>query len=186
MSKFVILISDHALVKCSITFPPQVAHIPNKVQYRRYHSINMSDFCSDLKNAFFVKSLANTVVDLYEQNTHNLGNVLDKHAPPVFRLTKKDSADWLSDYYRRAKSLRCQFERTWHRVKNPLNRSWLHHQIARCNPFVNTDKSAYYSKLILDNSHDSRKLWRALHKTLNKVSDVNWLTILLTILHPFF
>ena len=31
-------ISDHALVKCSITFPCQVAHIPNKVQYRRYHS----------------------------------------------------------------------------------------------------------------------------------------------------
>ena len=26
-------ISDHAFVKCSIGFPPQVAHIPNKVQY---------------------------------------------------------------------------------------------------------------------------------------------------------
>ena len=26
-------ISDHAFVKCSIAFPPQVAHIPNKVQY---------------------------------------------------------------------------------------------------------------------------------------------------------
>ena len=32
-------------------------------------------------------------------------------------------------------------------------------------------KSDYYSKLISDNSHDSRKLWRELHKTLNRVSD---------------
>ena len=37
-------VSDDALVKCSIAFPRQVAHIPNKVQYRRHHCINMSDF----------------------------------------------------------------------------------------------------------------------------------------------
>ena len=42
-------ISDHALVKCSITFPHQVAHIPNKVQYRRYHRINMFDLYFELK-----------------------------------------------------------------------------------------------------------------------------------------
>ena len=77
----------------------------------------------------------------------------------------------MSDDYPRAKSLRRQFERTWHRAKNPLNRSWLHRQIVRCNAHVNKDKSDYYSKLILDNSHDSGKLWGELHKTLSKVSD---------------
>ena len=146
-------VSDHAPVKCSIALPAQMAHIPIKVQYRRYHCINMSDFRSDLK------SPGDTVVDLCEQYAHNLGNVLDRHAPLVSRLTKKDSVDWLSDYYRCAKSLRCQYKRTW----------WC---IAWCNALVNKDKSDYYSKLISDNSHDSRKLWRALHKTLNKVSDV--------------
>ena len=35
-------VSDPALVKCTIAFPHQVAHNPNKVQYRRYHRINMS------------------------------------------------------------------------------------------------------------------------------------------------
>ena len=49
-------VSHHALVKCSITFPHRMAHIPNKVQYRRYHCINMSDFDSDLRNTSFVKS----------------------------------------------------------------------------------------------------------------------------------
>ena len=58
-------ISDQALFKSSITFPHQVAHIPNKIQYRRYHCINMSDFRSDLKNTSLIKPPANAVVDLY-------------------------------------------------------------------------------------------------------------------------
>ena len=166
------IVSDYALVKCSVAFPRQVAHIPNKVQYRRCHCINMSDFRSDLKNASFVKSPADAIVDLYEQYVHDLGNVFDRHAPLISRLTKKDSADSLSDDYRHAKSLRRQFERTWCRVKNPLNRSRLHCQIARSNALVNKDKSDYYSNLISNNIHDSRKLWRELHKTLNRFSDV--------------
>ena len=118
-------VSDHALVKCLIAFPHQVAHIQSKVQYRRYHHINMTDFRSDLKNTSFIKSPADAVVDFYEQYVHDLGNILDRHAPLISRLTKKYSADWISDAYRRAKSLRRQFERTWCRAKNPLNRSWL-------------------------------------------------------------
>ena len=92
-------VSDHALVKCSIVLPHQAAHIPNKVQYRRYHHINISNFYSDLKITSFVKSLANAV-DLYEQYVHDLGDVLDKHAPLISRLKKKDSADWVSHSYR--------------------------------------------------------------------------------------
>ena len=99
-----------------------------------------------------------------------MADVLDKHAPLISRLIKKDSTDWVSDSYRRAKSLRCQFERTWRRTKNPLNRSRLHRQIARCNSLVNKDKSNYYSKLISDNSQDPRKLWHVLRKTLGRVS----------------
>ena len=151
-------VSDHALVKGSVAFRCQVAHTPNIVQYRRYHRINMSDFRLDLKNTSFVKSPADAVVDLCEQYVHDLGYVLDRHAPLISRMIKKDSADWMSDDYRRAKSLRRQFERIWCRAKNPLNRSRLRRQIARCNALVNKDKSDYYSKLISDNSHDSRKL----------------------------
>ena len=58
----------------------------------------MSDFCSNLKNTSF-KSPTDAVVDLYEQYVHDLGNVLDRHAPIISRLTKKDSADWMSDAY---------------------------------------------------------------------------------------
>ena len=155
-------VSDHALVKCSIILPHQAAHTPNKVQYRRYHHSNMSNFCSDLKNTSFLKSPTDSVVDLYNQYVHDLADVLDKHAPLISRVKKKDSTDWVSDSYRRAKSLRRQFERTWRRTKNPLNRSRLHRQIARCNSLVNKDKSNYYSKLISDNRQDPTKLWHVL------------------------
>ena len=47
----------------------------------------MSDFRSDLKNTSFVKSSAVAVVDSYEQYVCDLGNVLDRHAPLVSRLT---------------------------------------------------------------------------------------------------
>ena len=66
----------------------------------------MSDFRSNLKNTSFVKSPADAVVDLYEHYIRDLGNVLDRHAPLIARLTNKDSADWMSDDYRCVKSLR--------------------------------------------------------------------------------
>ena len=123
-------VSDHALVKCSIILPHQATHTQNKIKYRRYHRIDMSDFRSDLKNTSFVKSPTDSVMDLYEQYVHDLADILDKHAPLISRLKKKDSTDWVSDSYQRAKSLRRQFERTWRRTKNPLNRSRLCRQIA--------------------------------------------------------
>ena len=63
--------------------------------------MNMSDFRTGLKNTSFVKSPADAVVHLYQQYVHDLGNVLDRHAPLISRLTNKDSADWMSDDYRR-------------------------------------------------------------------------------------
>ena len=137
-------VSDHALVKCTIAFPCQVTHTPYIVQFRRYHRINMSDFRSDLKNTSFVKAPVDGVVDLYEQYVRDLGNVLDRHAHLISRLTKKDSADWMFDDYQRAKSLRHQLERTCCRAKIPLNRNRLCCHIAQCNALVNKDKSDYY------------------------------------------
>ena len=130
------------------------------------HSCHLSVSCHPLilHNLF--------VVDLYEQYVHGLTDVLDRHVPLVSGLTKPiwtDSADWLSDSYRHAKSLKCEFEIRWHRAKNSLNRSRLYCQIAQYNALVNSD---YYNKLISDNSQDSRKLWHVLCKTLNRVPEV--------------
>ena len=72
-----------------------MADITNRVLYRRYHSINMSDLCSGLKNTPFIRSPANSVVDLHEPYLHNSSGVLDRQAPLVSRLPNKDFEDGL-------------------------------------------------------------------------------------------
>ena len=139
-----------------------------RISYRRYHRINMSDFWSDLKELPFVKCPANSVSQLYDQYVHDLSRILDRHAPLVSTVKKKQHADWLSETYCLAKSLRHQFEPAWCKDKSQYNRSRLQRQIAWCNHLMNRDKTVYYRKLISDNSHDSKKLWQELHKVLHR------------------
>ena len=85
----------------------------------------MSDFRSDLKELPFVKCPANSVSQLYGQYVHDLSPILDRHAPLVSSVKKKQCADWLSETYRLAKSLRRQFECAWRKGKSQYNRSRL-------------------------------------------------------------
>ena len=125
----------------------------------------MLNFRYDLKDMAFVKCPANSVSQLYDQNVHDLSRILDRHAPLVSSLKKKQHADWLSESYCLVKSLRRQFEHAWRKdttvkKKSQYNRSCLWRQITWC-------KTVYYRKLISDNSHDS-KLWQQLHKVLHR------------------
>ena len=119
------VISDHAVIKCAIHFPSSVATCQTRISYSRYHRINMSDFRSDLKEMPFVKCPANSVSQLYDQYTQDLSRILDRHAPLVSSLKTKPHADWLSETYRLAKSLKRQFERAWRKDKSQYNRSCL-------------------------------------------------------------
>ena len=92
----------------------------------------------------------------------------NRHAPLVSSLRTKQRADWLSENYRLAKSLRRQFEHAWQKDKSQYNWIRLRRQIAWCIRLANRDKTVYYRKLISDNSHDSKKLWRELHKVLHR------------------
>ena len=128
----------------------------------------MSKFRSDLKDRHFLKSSANSVSLLYDQYVHGLSHILDRHAPLVSSLKTKQRDDWLSESHRLSKSLRHQFEHAWRKDKSQYNRSHLRRQITWCNHLANRYKTVYYKKLISDNSHDSKKLWRELHKVLHR------------------
>ena len=129
-----------------------------------------------------------SVSQLYDQYVHDLSRILDRHAPLVSSLKTKQCADWLSETYRLTKSLRRQFEYDWRKDKSQYNRGRLRRQIAWCNRLANRDKTVYYRKLISNNSHDSKRLWRELHKVLHRSHDTtlptyesskSWLIILL-------
>ena len=111
------------------------------------------------------------MAELYDQYVVGVTQVLDKHAPIISRMAKRQSDEWLSDSYRMARSLRGQFERIWRKHKTQLNRSRLHKQIAWCNRLANKDKGSYYTNLITVNSKDPKKLWQSLGKVLHHTSE---------------
>ena len=128
----------------------------------------MSNFRSDLKDMPFVECPVNSVSLFYDQYVHDFSHILDRNAPFVSTMKMKQRADWLSETYRLAKSLRCQFERAWRKDKSQYNRSHLQHQIAWSNRLANRDKTVYYRKPISDNSHDSKKPWCELDKVQHR------------------
>ena len=73
----------------------------------------MRKFRDDPANTSFVLSAAGTASDLYDQYIHDLGCLIDRHAPLICGGIKKEPAGWLSDTYRKAKSVRHQFEHMW-------------------------------------------------------------------------
>ena len=108
------LVSDHTLVKCDLDFAcPAIPKVD---------SISLS-FCEDLANTSFVISPASMAADLYDQYISDLGAVLDRHAPLICRRAKKTPGGWLPNSYHRAKSIRNQFERMWHKDRSQLSRS---------------------------------------------------------------
>ena len=120
------MVSDHAQVKCYLDFAcPAIPKVDS------ISTIKSMCFCEDLANNSFVTSPASTAVDLYDQYISDLGGVLDRHALLICRRAKKTPAGWLSDSYRRAKSIRRQFEHMWHKDRSQLSRSRLRRQIAR-------------------------------------------------------
>ena len=141
------------------------------VSYRRYHRIDIDQFRNDLSNIPFVLSPGETAAELYDQYLVFVTQVLDKHAPIISRMTKRQSDEWLSDSYRMARSLRRQFERMWRKHKTQLNRSRLCKEIAWCNRLANKDKGSYYTNLITANSDDPKKLWQSLRKVLHCTSE---------------
>ena len=110
------MVSDHALVKCHLDFACPAIPKVDSISYRE-----------DLANTSFVTS-ASTAADLYDQYISELGGLLDKHAPLICRRANKTPAGWLSDSYRRAKSI--QFERMWCKDRSQLSRSRLRREIA--------------------------------------------------------
>ena len=103
-------ISDHAAILRKFDFSTQTTCTKKLVSYRRYLRIDIDQFCNDLSCILFVRSPEGNAAELYDQYVVGVTQVLDKHAPIISRMAKRQSDEWLSDSYRMARSLRRQFE----------------------------------------------------------------------------
>ena len=174
------MVSDHALMKGHLDFACPAIPKVDSISYRRYHKINMKSFCEDLANTSFVTSPAIMAADLYDQYIRDLGGVLDRHAPLICRRAKKTPAGWLSDSYRRAKSIRCQFERMWRKDRSQLSRSRLRRQISRCNAIINRDKAEAPSLVITAMTQTSY----GIHFVMSSIVVRRLLSLLISLRNP--
>ena len=65
------------------------------VSYRRYHRIDIDQFRKDLSCIPFVRSPEGNVAELYDQYVVGVTQVLDKHAPIISHMAKRQSDEWL-------------------------------------------------------------------------------------------
>ena len=91
------------------------------------NKIDTDQFYNDLYSIEFVSSPGGTASELYDQNVDGLTHLLDKPAPDISRMAKKQlakmqSAEWLSDSFLMACSLSRQFEWMWRKHKAQPNR----------------------------------------------------------------
>ena len=93
-------------------FPCQVAYIPNKVQYRRYHRINISDLCS------YLKTLPSSSLHLMLYLTF-INNINNMYIIWVMFLT--GTHHWYLDGQRKILQIGC---RILIDVQSPLDTNW--------------------------------------------------------------
>ena len=84
-------ISDYAAIQCQLDFSHPTTCIEKIVSYRRYYRIDIDQFRNDLSNIPFVLSPGGTVAELYDQYLVGVTQVLDKHAPIISCMTKRQS-----------------------------------------------------------------------------------------------
>ena len=117
--------------------------------------VDICEFISDhavIKCAIdFPSSLANCQTRISYRRYHriNMSNFRSDLKDMLFVKCPANSVSLLYDEY-------------VHDLSRILDR----HEIAWC--LANRDKTVYYRKLISNNSHDSKKLWRELHKVLHR------------------
>ena len=84
-------ISDHAAIRCQLNFSHPTTCIEKMISYHRYHRIDIDQFRNNLSNIHFVLSPGRTAAEQYDQYMVGVIQVLDKHAPIISHMTKRQS-----------------------------------------------------------------------------------------------
>jgi hypothetical protein len=97
-------------------------HLQSKeINLRHYHKINKQSFLDDLKNTSFVLFPADNVSDLYKQYCRDLSNLLNKHAPIVFKIISAKKRSWITEEFLTQNRIRRQCENINHHNFAPVS-----------------------------------------------------------------
>ena len=129
-------ISDHLAVISEIEIE-QRQNIVSKKKKNYYES-----FHSDILSSDLIKKPEKDLSALCQQYDSGLSSILDKHAPVSTKtLPRKPSTPWMTPEIMKAKTLRHNLERTWHRSCTHLDHSRYKQPCHLCNRMMTKAKS---------------------------------------------
>ena len=162
-------LSDHNPVhfKLSILSIDKPSFIRKEIVYRKWKSVDSTEFSADICQSSLHTSSAHNITDLVKQYNTVLGELADKHAPIITRtVTVRPRASWYTDEIASGKYLRRKLEHKWLNSKLTVDYMAYKQQCQQGNSMLLESKSVYYNSKINKASRNQKELFTILNKVL--------------------
>ena len=163
------MLSDHynILFDINMSKPPRM-----KKSITKTKSIKVNDFRNDVKHSVNQIDLSNNLDNLVNSYQTNLQDILDKHAPKQTKLvTIRDKTPWTTEEIRPHKQELRRLERKMKRTKLEIDKQLFKDKKAEYKEFLSNKWNEHYTKLIQDNSAETKNLFNVINKALHKKED---------------
>lgn len=162
------LISDHHSVVCQASLPVQ-AKRKRDITYRNLKSIDLNDFKADLRQSLAQDLFSASLDELITIYDNELKSALDKHAPLIERSTNIERREpWCNETILNERRQMRAKERRWIRTRTIEDYQSLHQAKNAFKTLMHDTKTTYYSKIVADNDHDSKSLFKAVNSIMNR------------------
>ncbi len=161
-------LSDHLAVTCSFQFqrPPALRKC---ILQRHFKRMDIAQVSHDLTGALESLSPASDAASTVAYYNDMLSSLLNKHVPMKKQtVTIRPNTAWYSDDLRLAKKERKALERRWRKSKLEVDRQIYCAKRQQVNAMLRAAKHAYYSKMVEDNSYNSKSLFNVIDRLLHR------------------
>ena len=161
-------ISDHLAVTCDFRFqrPPALR---KRILRRYFKLIDTTLISQDLRDAVEAPPPASDAASTVAYYNDSLTAILDKHTPVKEQtVTTRPNTAWYTDDLRRAKQERKALERRWRKSGLEVDRQMYCAKRLQVNTMLRAAKHDHYSKMVEDNNHNSKALFKVIDKLLHR------------------
>ena len=136
--------SDHAAVKCLLNIN-RPDHVKREIRLRELRKIDIEAFRQDVLASPISTTPATDLDSLVHQYDTSLGDLLDKHAPQIWRtISSCPHAPWYNEDIRKAKRQLRKCERRWMSSRLMVHKQLLKEQSYHYNQLITETKSEYH------------------------------------------
>ena len=169
---------DHLAVSANLNLVKQT-HGKKTLKFRRFSSINMSEFMSDLRIALHEISNFQDLKSTLATYIASCKDTIDAHAPIQTKIINiRPNTAWYTNQLRQAKSLRRKRERIWRKTRLEVHRIMFKDQCEVVGKLLWEAKRNYYTKMLANTPRNQQKLYAAARQIFGFASDrtphCNW------------